>query len=380
MNKIIKFISSLYSDLVGYLEFLRINRQGMSVVIYAESAADYPHFKCIMDELLRDSQIEILYVTSDRSDPLIQNLLPASLRVLCLGNGLFCTLFFRLVNARVFVMTLPDLDRYHLKRSVHSHVNYVYVFHSLVSSHMIYREGALDYYDTYFCSGPHHEREIRLREKLKGFPPRKIIHHGYGKLDQILEKRQSQSGQNTILIAPSWGDSSITNTCLEKLVDCLLTAGKKVIFRPHPMSVRLEFGRIKSVMSKFGNHPGFVMDDKISGMDSFFNCAVMISEWSGAALEYAFGRLRPVLFVDTPPKANNPNYALLGSEPVEISLRSQIGHLLQPNEIELAPEIIDKLLSESDLWCSRLVGLREKLVYNLGQSGRVGAEAIKALI
>src|SRR5438093_13437904 len=56
---------------------------------------------------------------------------------------------------------LTDLDAYHLMRSAAYPVHYVYVFHSMVSSHMVFRPKAYDAYDTILCVGPHHTREIR---------------------------------------------------------------------------------------------------------------------------------------------------------------------------------------------------------------------------
>ena len=32
----------------------------------------------------------------------------------------------------------------------------------------------------------------------------------------------------------------------------------------------------------------------------------MVSDWSGAALEYSFGLKKPVIFLDLPKKVNNP--------------------------------------------------------------------------
>ena len=45
---------------------------------------------------------------------------------------------------------------------------------SLVSLHTIYRDGAFDYFDTVFCGGPHHNKEVREIEKVKTCQ-RKII-------------------------------------------------------------------------------------------------------------------------------------------------------------------------------------------------------------
>ena len=51
----------------------------------------------------------------------------------------------------------------------------------------------------------------------------------------------------------------------------------------------------------------------------------MICDWSGAALDYAFGLNKPVIFIDVPRKVNNPDYQELGVECFEVWIRDHIG-------------------------------------------------------
>ena len=43
----------------------------------------------------------------------------------------------------------------------------------------------------------------------------------------------------------------------------------------------------------------------------------MISDWSGVAIEYAFAFEKPVLFIDTPQKINNPDCYQIDIVPLE---------------------------------------------------------------
>ena len=89
------------------------------------------------------------------------------------------------MNVGVLVMTMPDLNSFFLKKSAHP-VHYVYVFHAINSAQMIYLKHSFDAYDTILCCGPHHVRELRELENLNGLQPRKLIEHGYGRLDTLL--------------------------------------------------------------------------------------------------------------------------------------------------------------------------------------------------
>ena len=54
----------------------------------------------------------------------------------------------------------------------------------------------------------------------------------------------------------------------------------------------------------------------------------MISDWSGSAYEFAFGTLKPVIFVDVPKKVNNPEYIKFKNKPIEIELSCKKSLLL----------------------------------------------------
>jgi YidC/Oxa1 family membrane protein insertase len=102
----------------------------------------------------------------------------------------------------------------------------------------------------------------------------------------------------------------------------------------------------------------------------------MISDWSGAALEYAFGLERPVVFIDVPRKVLNPHYQELSAVPMEVSLREEIGAVVPVDSLDQVPSQIERLCGDPSGQRERLRSLREKWVYNVGRSGAVGAEYI----
>ena len=69
-------------------------------------------------------------------------------------------------------------------------MHYVYVFHSMGSTHMVDHENSYDHYDSLLCAGPHHVAEIRRREQLKGLPPKHLFAHGYPRLERLVEARR----------------------------------------------------------------------------------------------------------------------------------------------------------------------------------------------
>lgn len=364
--------------------FNKLHRADRDIVFYAESRADWPHLGPIIEELTGPLGRSVCYVTSDEADPLLTAETPR-IRSFFVGEGSTRTTFFKLVDATVMVMTLPDLETFHLKRSVHP-VHYVYVFHSMVSTHMIYRKGAFDAYDTVLCVGPHHEAEIRRTEEVYGLSPKELVPHGYARLDALLAGAsprppvppEAGSGHRLVL-APSWGECSfIEAPAGAELIARLLDAGHDVVLRLHPMTVR-RFPKLAGELSQRFGAGAFRVETDMRERASLHESELMIGDWSGAALEYAFGLERPVIFVDMPKKVNNPEYERIGVRTIEESIRSEVGAIVDPGDLAAALPLVEALCGDPDAFREGLREARERAVYNIGRSASVGAAEVARL-
>ena len=362
--------------------FWRTPKTEKSIVFYAEHGGYYPYFEGLIEKLISGSGRSLCYVTSDPDDPILQET-RSGLRTFYLNKLL--ALFMTHVNCGVFVMTLTDLGQFHLKRSLNP-VHYVYVFHALVSTHMIYRYGAFDHYDSVLCCGPHQAEEIRRHEKLNGLPAKTLVEAGYYRVERIyaayqmcFSEKSFTAGRKTVLIAPSWGVANVLESCGERLVELLLKAGYEVIVRPHPETIRRSPDLVAEFASRYGNDPGFTLEMSVAGDSSLIRADVLISDYSGVALEYAFGTERPVLYLDVPIKVNNQRYRELGIEPLELSLRSEIGVVLSPEEVESVPQVISGLIVNRVAYRKRIAELRKAYVYAFGHSSEIGAGYIEGI-
>jgi YidC/Oxa1 family membrane protein insertase len=249
---------------------------------------------------------------------------------------------------------------------------------------MIYRKGAFDHFDTICCVGPHHEREIRATESLYGLPEKTLVSQGYPRLDTLLgeseEPTMNENGARLrLLVAPSWGPNGMLETCGEELVQILLDADFHVTVRPHPMTRRLSGQVLDSLMGRFDGHPLFAFEEDVAGLESLLTSNMMISDWSGAALEYSFSRERPVLFLDLPRKVNNPEWNRLGIEPLEASIREEIGAILAPDRLTDTPAVVESLIAARTSYRARIRDARSRYVFNLGQSAEFAADYIAAM-
>ena len=165
-------------------------------------------------------------------------------------------------------------------------------------------------------------------------PKKNIVKLRYSKLDYLNKNHQFSSNhtkiekktEQKILIAPSWGPEGIIESGLcENLIPQLLDLGHKVILRPHPQTIKFAKEKIDSINYQHKINSSFSFESDVVDNESFYNSDIMVSDWSGAALEYSFALEKPVIFCDLPRKINNRNYKEIDIEPIEISIRSKIG-------------------------------------------------------
>ncbi len=367
----------------AYRSFNALPQAQRRLVFYAEDKASWSHLGPIVDYLLDHLGETVCYLTSEDDDPILED--PRDhLEGFAIGQGVIRTWLFAGLRCRVAVMTMPDLHCFHLKRSRAQSITYAYIFHSMASSHMIYREKAFDHYDLVFAAGPHHAREIRESDLSRNLRERTIVEHGYGRLDALIREAASappphSEGPTNVLIAPSWGSQGLLELHGQQLVEILLHSGYQVTVRPHPMTFKIDPPAIQR-LREFEAHPRFTMETDVRTTESLFAAHLMISDYSGAALEYAMALGRPILFVDVPKKVNNPRWEDLNLVPLEVSLRADLGAILSPESLPDAPSVIERLLAEGPFPLNRHQALRERWIYNLGYSAATAAKALASLI
>lgn len=370
---------SFFRDWSAWRVFRRVPRAERRIVFLSESGQDWHHFAPVVRHLTEVLGETILYVSSDPHDPGLHQSSPL-IRPFCIGAGVWRIWFCQFLDADVLVTQILDFGNLDLKRSVHP-VHVVYMFHSLISTHMADYANSFDRYDTILCAGPHQMREIRRREELHKLPAKQLLPHGYGRLEELLANRREAPPVNGdadihVLLAPSWGEETILPVCGDALADVLMAAGFRLTLRPHYQTRWKMPEVIDRIVARHGGNPRFRLVEQMGESDSLYDSHVMITDWSGAGQDYGMGLEKPVLYIDVPPKARNDTWPELGMEPFESYVRSRLGALLKPEQLEAAPKLIRELVADPARFRREVAKLREESVYNLGSSGEAGALAI----
>ena len=377
---------SLGSEWNELKKFEDLKQNERDVVFYSENENSMLIFKSLISELTNKHNLNICYVTSSKDESILKK--PNNkIKSFFIGDGVVRTKFFLNLKAKILIMTMPDLETFHIKKSKVYPVHYVYLFHSMVSTHLVYRRSAFEHFDSIFCVGNYQLDEIRSTEKLYDLKPKNLIRYGYSHLDNLLEKYSKRillpkNNENKlhILLAPSWSDDGLFENISEKVIDILLREGYKVTFRPHPMTQKKSKKKIDRMMEKFSKNESFLLEQNISNFDSFLFSDIMITDWSGAALEFAFAFEKPVLFIDVPKKINNPEYEKIPQVPIEVSIREKIGKIILPTDLELIPNEIKMLYGQTKELRDKITKIRNELIFNVGESKKDGAEEIIKLL
>ena len=355
------------------------------LVIYSEKSGFFKYYKALIEELLARSNVIIHYVTNDPDDVIFKEAeKQPRIKPYYIGLKKTISLMLRL-EADMVVMTTPDLDKYYLKKSMmRKDIEYVYVPHALMSMHMGMKEGSLDAFDTVFCAGEHIKREMAATVKHYCLSEKTLVEFGYPLADDLIavgkkEKATHKTGgRKEILIAPTWNEDNILDSCIDEMLEGLLCDDYHITVRPHPEFVKRYGPRMQAIVDRWQDKvgEGLTFELDFSSNSSIYSSDLMITDWSGISFEYSFATKRPTLFVNTKMKVLNPNWENIGCTPIEITLRDEIGISIEKEDVKNISAIVGEMFGKSDEFVLKIEDALDRAVYNVGGAAKVGAKYI----
>lgn len=371
----------LKREKADYKRFFSV--KNMKLMVYSEQNGFYKYYAGMIDYICEHSDIDIHYVTSDPNDKIFDDKRKQIHAYYSQSARYLIPLFMKL-DCDICVMTMPDLQKYHIKRSkVRSDIEYLYISHGIGSMALTLRKGALDWYDTVFCANIDNEKELREMEELYNTKPKTLIEAGYMLIDEMIEKYENtvktENNSSKILIAPSWQPDNIIELCIDELLEELRKTDYEIILRPHPQAVRHTPERFEKLKEKFKNTNIEVQTD-FSSNNPVLESDVLITDWSDIAFEFAFTTKRPVLFINTPMKIMNPDYDRIKTIPLNISLRNVIGRALEVGELYKTNSVIEDFIKNKESYAKTIENALYEHMFNVGKSKLIyGRYIIKRL-
>ncbi len=365
-----------------YKRFFSIGNKHL--VVYSEKSGFYKYFENILNSLLKNTSVTIHYVTNDPNDQIFEIAKSEpKIKPYYIGPKKIIT-FMMKMDADIVLMTTPDLDKYHIKRSyVRKDIEYIYTFHGPTSTTMCVKEGAYDAFDTIFCVGPHQVTELQETVKMYNLPEKNLVPVGFGVIDNLIEsykkmEKKPEGTKKQILIAPSWQEDNILESCLDEILPQFIGKGNKVILRPHPEFIKRFKPKMDAIIEKWHGKDGddFVIEMDFSSNRTIWESDLLVTDWSGIAYEFSYATKKPSMFINTTAKVLNPNYEKYSVVPAEISWKDQVGISLEMNELQKVEATVKELLDNPEKYSAKIEEALQNNIFNIGESGKAGAKYI----
>lgn len=369
-----------------------------NLVVYSEGSGYWKYFKTIVEYVIANSDIVVHYVTNDPDDQIFNQESPR-IKAYYIGPKALIA-FMMKMDADIVLMTTPDLELFHVKRSlVRKDTEYIYLDHGMTSYQLMLRKGALDYFDTIFVYGPNHIAEVRETEALYDLPPKVLVKTGYGLLDDLLEKvaaieathakePSTQDNRKQVLIAPSWQPQNLMDLCIDDMLNALWGHGYRIIVRPHPEYVKRYPARMKALLNRTADwcaNPDekggtLTIETDFSSNETVYLSDLVITDWSSIAQEFSYATKKPSLFINTPMKIMNPEYDLLPLVPLDISLRDELGVSVDVDKLDTLGDVAEDLMARSEEYRTHITKTLEQNIYDIGDAPRGGGDYLIARI
>lgn len=374
----------MLNKLKNFFKFIKIQNK-KEIIFYSEGSHDTIYYKKIIKILDKKYKNKILILTSEKKDIAFE-LVSDFTDTIYIGDGFFRTITFMIVNIKIFIMSVPDLDNFYLKKNKFAKTRYIYIFHSSSSSNAAYNKKAFDNYDYIFCRGPHQKAEILENEIIYSLPKKKLIEHGCPVFDELATKKLvlQKKKFKKILIAPSWNKENelIEKEFLISLISKLLLLNFYVTLRLHPMTQRRKSKRIRFILSKFSDSKKFNYSYKMENKNIIKEHDILVTDWSGVAWEFTLMLGKITFFIDTNKKIMNSAYHRFKNKAVEIELRNKIGYLIKNYNLN---KLIQKISSKNLLdefynqkW-KNINFYRKEMYYNMWESSDIAAKEINKI-
>ena len=354
---LISIVSSLlffWKKLVLKLKFMasggRVTEEKdyLPYVIFSDSKRYWNVFAPICEEFEKRG-IQLEYMTASEDDPCLSRKFEhVHCQFIGEGNKAFARL--NLLNAGIVLSTTPGLEVYQWKRS--KNVGwYAHIFHA-VDEGLGYRMFGMDYYDAILLTGQYQEENVRKLEELRKLPAKEIYVAGCTYMDALKEKLEKSdfhkdADRLTVLLAPSWGESSILSRYGANILRELVNTGYQIIVRPHPQSMISEKEIIEPLMKEFPDGDALQWNFDNDNFEVLQKADLMITDFSGIIFDFALVFGKPILYADTSFDSAPYDAAWVEGPLWRFEVLKELGEPLTEEALPRLKETIDHLIGSS---------------------------------
>ncbi len=324
------------------------------LVIFSDDKRYWQTFEPVIREL--DSRgFDVRYMTASPDDPALRSSYP-HLRAEFIGEGNRAFARLNFLKAVLLLSTTPGLDVYQWKRS-RDVKYYIHLPHGANDATTGYRSFGLDFYDAVLLSGAYQETAMRELEHLRGEAEKEAAIAGIPYMDEMVGRLAAcpelPPHPRTVLVAPTWGASSIFSKYGSSFIDALLHTGYHVILRPHPQSYTADRELMDTLMAAYPDSDQLEWNRDADNFEVLRRSDIMISDYSGVIFDFAFVFDRPVICADTEMLTDPLDAWWLGKPLWAVTALPRIGPKLTADGIGNLKALIDSAIEDTSYTLSR---------------------------
>ena len=369
------------------------DKNKLPIVIFSEGKRYWSVFHPICDEFESRGK-DVYYYTSTEDDPALKEDYK-HVHAEFIGEGNKGISKMNLIRADVILSTTPSLDVFQWKRSKEGRY-YVHIPH-MPNDITTYRMFGLDFYDAVLLSGKYQADEIRRLESIRKIPAKDLELVGIPYMD-VMKERLARDGASVkndkpvVLLAPSWGPSSILNVYGETLIDSLIETGFEIVIRPHPQSFTSEKELMDSLMAKYPDGDKVTWNRDADNFDILNRADILISDFSGVLFDFSLVFDKPVIYAVSE-FDRTPYDCAWDEEPLwTFEVLPKIGKELNKDNYKDIAKIVDDCINGSsakalasardearkETWCNIGSGAKHTVDYLLNKYDSLTAKEEKA--
>ena len=257
-------------------------------------------------------------------------------KIITIKNLFILEIFFLTLKIKYVYSSTPDLNNSIFKKSVFNKSKYIYLQHSPLSLRIIYTNKAFINFDVIFVINNFQKKDVSEINNLFSKNIKFWRKNYLFTKNQIFTKNKNHVKK--ILLAPTWGTDFYKNNLHYKIKEICSDLNLKLELRPHYMSYK------KNEINLYKSFKDFKIND---GKLNFNSIDVLVTDWSGIYLEYAFLMKKKCILINSSQKVRNNNINYKQANYLDNVARKALGYQFDPSDIEKISKKIKLLIQEN---------------------------------
>lgn len=255
--------------------------------------------------------------------------------VIRIRNNFFLNFLFQFLQIKYCYSSTPELGKSYFVKSAFKKTKYIFIQHSPMGLNGIYKKEAFDNFDVVQVINTFQKEDL-IEINILNKKNIKIWKSNYLFFQNKDNPNKKKNKKIKVLIAPSHG-TLFYQQVIDLLIDSLDQNLYHVEFRPHLMTIKKNESLLEKIKKNFIINTGKI---------NYSEFDILISDWSGTYIEFAYQKKQKSILIDIPQKILNDNFELFNNKSIDIEARKILGKVIKKDEIHKINYFINEVNKE----------------------------------